>query len=137
MMYSIYRLSDGVVVKHVTCPPRHIARNTPAGCAAYEGQLDPSYQRVDPQTSTVVEQQRAVPDDEPHVVTLARETIARIEASQVRTIREALLGDATALERLREQEPAIAAAREVLRRPRPAARTSGPTPPATEEPPSE
>lgn len=116
MMYAIYRLSDGVVVKHVTCPPRHLARNTPDGCAAHEGTLDPLSQRVDPQTRTVIEQQLAPLNHDSHIADLARETIARIEAGQVRTIREALLGDAAALERLREQEPAIAAAREVVRR---------------------
>jgi hypothetical protein len=119
MIYTIYRIADGVVIKHVTCPPRYLARNTPAGCAAREGALDPLSQRIDPETLKVVELQREPPDRESHVKDLARETIARIEAGQIRAIREALLGDETAIERLREQEPELAAARAALQRVRP------------------
>lgn len=144
MMYAIYRLSDGVVIKHFTGPAKLLERNTPSGCAAIEGEVDALSQRVDPQTLEVVDYQPPQPsidhewrlnvlngrprwvkrDD---VVTyerdqaLARETIAAIETGQIRTIREALLGDATAIDRLIAQEPEIAAARAVLQRPRPLA----------------
>lgn len=117
--YTVYRLADGAVVKHVTCPASQIDRNTPQGCAALEGTVDPVRHRVDPETRALVELPRQPVNDDVHVAALARETIARIEAGQVRAIREALLGDPTAIERLREQEPEIAAARAVLQRSRP------------------
>lgn len=136
-MYAIYRLSDGIVVKHVVCPPKQLERNTPIGCAAIEGEVDPLSQRVDPVTRTVVAREPESIDHDSHVIALARETIARIEAGQLRTIREALLGDAAAIQRLRDQEPAIAAARAVLQRPRPLAPSSDPVPPVAPEPPQE
>lgn len=114
--YAIYRLADGIVVKHVTCPASQIDRNIPQGCAALEGTVDPVTHRVDAETRALVELPRALVNDDVHVETLARETLARIEASQIRTIREALLGDAQAVERLREQEPAIAGARAALQK---------------------
>lgn len=117
MIYAVYRLSDGVVIKHVTCPPRHLARNIPQGCAAFEGAVDPAIERIDPETRSIVaREQPEISDVDANLVNLARETIARIEAGQVRAIREALLGDDTAVERLREQEPAIVAARATIQR---------------------
>lgn len=117
MIYAIYRLSDGIVTKHVTCPPRHLEQNIPEGCAAFDGMVDADSQRIDPDTGAVVaREQPQVPDVDANLVALARETIARIESGQVRSIREALLGDDAALERLREQEPAIAAARATIQR---------------------
>lgn len=116
MIYAVYRLSDGVVVKHVSCPPRHLDRNIPAGCAAIEGEVNALSQRVDLQTRKVVDLPQEPLGDDLNILALARETINRIEAGQVRAIREALLGDVAAVERLRAQEPAIAAARAVLRR---------------------
>jgi hypothetical protein len=116
MMFAIYRLSDGVVIGHKACPPSQIARNTPAGCAAIEGTVDAAAHRIDPETRALVARETAPIDLGGHIADLARETIARIEAGQVRTIREALLGDSAAIERLREQEPAIAAARATIQR---------------------
>lgn len=116
MIYAIYRLSDGEVIKHVACPPSQLERNTPEGCAAIEGSLNEKSQRVDVETRSVVERQPSVVAFDEHVEALARETILRIEAGQVRTIREALLGDAEAVQRLRDQEPAITAARAVLQK---------------------
>lgn len=137
MMYTIYRLSDGVVIGHKSCPAKLIERNTPAGCGVLEGAIDATRFKVDVETKELVAlpepSQAAALDEETRQ--LARERIASIEAGQVRTIREALLGDAAAVERLREQEPEIAAAREVLRRPRPPSPASDQVPPAVPEPP--
>lgn len=138
MMYSVYRLSDGVVLKHVTCPPDQLRFNVPAGCEAIEGELDARTQRVDAKWKSITEWPAATDDWQRRAEDeLARETLARIEAGQVRTIREALLGDAEAVQRLRDQEPAIAAAREVLRRPRASSAPSAPAPAAPAEPPAE
>ena len=117
MIYAVYRLSDGIVIKHVSCPPRHLEQNTPEGCAAFEGMVDADSQRIDPETGAVVARERPqITDVDANLVALARETIARIEAGQVRSIREALLGDAAAIERLRAQEPEIASARSTIQR---------------------
>jgi hypothetical protein len=114
--YAIYRVSDGIVISHLTCPPRLLERNIPEGCAAIEVQLDPQAQRVDPETKEVVDRPPQTPNYDSDVLALARETIERIELGQIRAIREALLGDATAVERLREQEPDIATARATIQR---------------------
>lgn len=117
--YAIYRLSDGAIVSHFTGPPKQLERNTPKGCGAFEGAVDPQLFRIDPETLELVPLELQAPDYDVHAIALARENIARIEASQVRTIREALLGDPEAVERLRGQESAIAAERAVLQRYRP------------------
>lgn len=108
--YTIYR--KGLVVGHVTCPPSLLERNTPAGCVAVEGTVE-----------------MPMPHDWQDRVEkeLARDAISNIERGQIRTIREALLGDESAIERLRQSEPALTAAREVLRRPRPTAAPSAPS----------
>lgn len=119
MIYTIYR--DGVAIGQVACSPKQLAKNVPDGCEAREG---------------AVSSERP-PDLDAEIRALAREKIAAIEAGQVRTLREALLGDPAAIQRLRDQEPAIAAAREVLRRPQPSSGSSAPTPAAPAKQPAE
>jgi len=74
--YAVYRLSDGIVVGHKVCPPRQLARNTPSGCAAIDGELDAPSQRIDvqlmeasrgdfsPPSDFVVDYQPPKPDDD-------------------------------------------------------------------------
>jgi hypothetical protein len=66
--------------------------NTPAGAAAKEGHFDPLTQRVDLETGEVVEYQPDVANIElVQKDAAARAEIDRLEVSQMRAVREALL----------------------------------------------
>jgi hypothetical protein len=133
MIYAIYRLSDGVVVTHTSCPVRQLARNTPAGCGARAGEIDPLSQRIDQQTLEVVDYQPPQPDADhewdattkrwrirPAVEQRnarresARRQIEAAEVAQARSVREALLAilpDGPEKTRLQQIEDQIAARR--------------------------
>jgi hypothetical protein len=90
-----------------------VKANTPAGLAAFEGDCDPATQRVDTASGQLVPYQPPPPT--PEQVAKARRrrsmpTMAQIhalEVSQARVLREAVLGDNAALQRLRTIDEAI------------------------------
>ena len=161
--WSVYDAKTGLFTgrQFASSTPEHERLfKVPAGCALREGRFDYQSQRVDVLTAQVVDYQPPQPDDDhewrenvengrPRWVKRsevvqresedagARAAIQAIEASQARTVREALLGDAAAIERLRGFEQQIAAERAKLQRPAPSRRTSGAVPTAPVEPPSE
>lgn len=149
--WLFYRLADGTWVDRSISTDGGAAdieawlrSNTPEGCAALErtAAIDIHGTRVDLETGQVVvdgdraRQHVEASRDEAERAN-ARNRLATIEAGQIRTLVEAVLGDPEALQRLRDSEPLKAAAREVLRRPRPSAAPSAPSPAAPVEPPTE
>lgn len=76
MMYTIYRLSDGTIVGHVSCSPKHLAKNVPHGCEAREGRQDPPALPIDLSV---------------HVRVLAQEEISRLETQKVRALTDHVL----------------------------------------------
>lgn len=107
MTYTLYR--DGVIVGHVSCSPKHIALNTPAGCEAREGSQPILHASID-----LDEQVRV----------LAHEEIARLEEQKVRALTDHVLAPSAEItvkgrrmlprDRVQELEAAIAEQRKRL-----------------------
>jgi hypothetical protein len=112
-----------------------IDANTPAGCVAIEGDFDPLSQRFDLELGKIVDYQPARPssDHEWNATArrwqlsakaaqdeaddaIARDAIARLEQSQLRSMREALLGDAQAKTRIADIDQQIVKLRVKLRK---------------------
>jgi hypothetical protein len=111
--YSTYRLTDGVIVAHLEAQSdAAIKANTPAGHALVEGHHDPKSVRIDTTTGKPVPY--ASPADPLAIKREARAAIARLEASQHRAVREALIGIAGAADRLKAIDEQIAAHRKDL-----------------------
>lgn len=93
MMYSIYRLLDGVVVSHVACSPKQIARNIPDGCDAREGSVDSLRFRIDPATKEIVALDVLPQQDDlgAQIRLLAQEEIDRLERAKVRALTDHVL----------------------------------------------
>lgn len=115
-------------------PEAALEVNTPTGLAPLEGEFDHLSQRVDLDNAEVIDWQPPQPDDDHEwdserrrwvQTAAARERdvrrmqaqvrIERAEKRQTRAIREHLLGDATALQRLADIEAEIVASRADLR----------------------
>ena len=132
--YSIYRTSDGLFTGgRLHVPEADLTRNLRDGEAHIEGVTDHLSQRVDLTTGTVINYQppQPSPDHEWNAETkrwrltpaaaakcaaaeLARAQIKQLEASQHRAVREATLGDPSAVKRLMEIEDKIKALRNQL-----------------------
>jgi hypothetical protein len=146
MMYAVYRQTDGVVIKHVSCPPSQLAINVPSDCAAV-AVTEPvdTAQRIDPETQERVDHRPPSPGVEyefraqmPAAVGRAaqrwrwvkteaaeqrdraeadaRRALDELERANARTLREAVLGDAAAIERLRLADAQAATYRATIQR---------------------
>ena len=114
--YSLYETATGMFTgQQLHCEEDELlTMRLPVGTMAIEGSFDPSRQRMESLTGTVV--QYISPQDRKGLDRYA-EVLARIqalEASQGRALREATLGDAAAMKRLQEIDAAIKALREEL-----------------------
>jgi len=113
---------------------RFLASNTPSGYLPIEGRLDAALHRVDPVTKQVVVRDEPLrpprpseehswdghrwrappPTPEQKAQMSVRVQIAALEVSQARAVREHLLGDPKALERLAQIDNRIAELRKEL-----------------------
>ena len=120
--------------RRFSCSQRdHAERNAPAGHSVIEGDYIREKWRVDPATGQPVPQTPVPPDDDhewsegltrfilkPDVVatraarSAALAQIRELEARQARAVRESLLGDASAIDRLAEIDRQIVALRDSL-----------------------
>jgi hypothetical protein len=138
MTYSFYDEITGLFSgRRFSGSERLIVKSTPAGMRAIEGRFDRLSQRVDIATGAVIDFQPPAPDNDhewrENVVNgrprwvkkasvraaeqrdkAARSRIAELEASQQRAIREHLLGDAAAAQRLRDIDDEIKSLRSDL-----------------------
>lgn len=138
-IWSIYRESDGAFTgrQYGATSAEDLADNLPEGCAAIEGQFDHTCQRVDKATGAVIDfippspgadyewnadlrryRLTAAAEQAINADRQARAVIAEQESRQLRAIRELLLNpnDAGAMQRLRDIDSAISAARPAIRR---------------------
>lgn len=132
MMYSVYRLTDGVIISHLSTETLSSAKaNTPDGCALVEGYHRADLYRV--VDGNVIEWRPDAPDEhhewhdgakrwvlKPAVHAareqrrLALERITALESSQHRAIREVALAHPGAVERLKNIDTEISALRQQL-----------------------
>lgn len=117
--YSIYRLESGEFLTRQiqTSDPATLARFVPAGCAAIHGVYDPLRQRVNVQTGEVERWHSPQIDVQSRErrVDAARGAIGRLEASQARAVREALVNpNSETRERLAELDRQISQQRAII-----------------------
>lgn len=137
--WHFYRLSDGTFTRQsmVTADAELVAANTPSGCAAIAGNIDPDSMRVDLETGSVVDWQPPAPSDEHEWqpderrwqlkpaaarreadAVNAQRRIEALERRQLRSLRELLIDNSNAAARreLATIEDEITALRPKLRR---------------------
>lgn len=115
--------------------PEDAARNTPAGCVAIAGEYDYLSQKFDLELGAIVDYQPAKPSPEHEWNAkarrwqlstkaaqaeaddaIARDAIAKLEQQQLRSMREAILGDAQAKTRVADIDQQIASLRPKLKK---------------------
>jgi hypothetical protein len=142
--YSLYSRETGLLTGVVISVPGNLlAQNIPSGCAAMVGELDHMSQRIDLSTGEVIDYQPAQPSPDHEWIhdneqgkrvrrwqltaaagarnnasDQARGEIARLEAQQLRSVRELLLNpnDIEAIQRLDGIDTQIAELRSKLKR---------------------
>lgn len=120
MRYVFYSKETGMLhreVKHLDA--RFLAINTPPGHVALaHATAHPMHHRVDIVSGALVPLPRSTQNGDAREKERARQAarleITNLERSQARPMREALLGDVTAIARLREIEKRIAELRKLL-----------------------
>jgi hypothetical protein len=129
MIWAIYRLSDGVVVKHFTGSRRSLEANLKPEYGAYEFAVDDVESKIDPDTKKVVPSGRSRASEQAatlqrEVANLVKEEIERLERSKIRALTDHALAPNTQIEidgrqmlprsRIEELEILIEAQRERL-----------------------
>jgi hypothetical protein len=87
MIWSLYVTESGIFTSHRLSGPRLIEANIPAGCSAYEGEVDHRQKRLDVTSGELVD---FVPPAEDEWVVQSRalaETIAEVESLERLQIR--------------------------------------------------
>jgi hypothetical protein len=137
MKWHFYDATTGIFLgrSFSTSNPDDIAMNTPQGCVAIAGDFDYLSQKFDLTQGAVVDYQPAKPSTDHEwdatrrrwVLTkkaaqaeaddaIARDAIARLEQQQLRSIREAILGDEQAKARIADIDQQIAGMRPKLKK---------------------
>lgn len=137
MKWHFYNADTGLLLGRSvsSTDAQDVERNTPAGCVAIAGDFDHLSQKFDLELGKVVDYQPAQPSPDHEWDAkarrwqltakaaqaeaddaIARDAIAKLEQQQLRSMREALLGDEQAKSRIAEIDQQIRGLRPKLRR---------------------
>jgi hypothetical protein len=122
-VFTFCSAATGAVVSRFRGRRAYVAQNTPSGCIAFEGEINPADSKLDLATGRPIARDKAEIDAEEaaryrfNAIFAARATIAAIETKQLRVLRERELGLTTiseARDRMIGFEAQIAYMRQII-----------------------